>query len=80
MLSPNNKLGYVTDVISNLVSVIHLKEDPHIITTIAVGADPFGIAYSSAYSQIWVGNKASATLSIIDPRSNQVIHTIDVKV
>src|ERR1044072_360651 len=49
---------------------------PHVARLIDVGDHPYGIAVNSATNKIYVANQFSATVSVIDGASNNVIATI----
>ncbi|MBI3640208.1 MAG: Ig-like domain repeat protein [Thaumarchaeota archaeon] len=66
---------YVTNLISNTVSVINATTE-NVVTTIAVGIEPYGIAYDDYNGKIYVANFGSDNISVIDPSSNTVIQTI----
>ena len=49
-----------------------------VITTIAVGAWPFGVGINQNTNRIYVGNMNDDTVSVIDGATNDVIDTIAV--
>jgi len=64
---------YVTDLVSNVVSVIH---GAAVVATIPVGVSPNGAAYDSANGEVFVSNEGStvpANLTVIDGTANQVV-------
>ena len=65
---------YVMGSVANIVSVIDTNHQ--VIDTIPVGVRPVAIAYNPVNDFIYVCNLVSATLSCIDPESNQVIATL----
>jgi YVTN family beta-propeller protein len=69
--------AYVTNGKSNTVSVIDLRTfEP--AKTIAVGAEPTGVAANSKKNEIYVVNTASNNVSVIDAGKNAVVATIGV--
>ena len=69
--------AYVTNGKSNTVSVIDLRTF-ELANTIAVGADPTGIAANSKKNEIYVVNSGSNNVSVIDTENNAVVATIGV--
>ncbi len=50
----------------------------NILRQVAVGSEPFGVAFNKNTGKIYVANYASGTVSVIDPRPFAVIKTIDM--
>src|SRR5262245_26898215 len=69
--------AYITNQISNTVSVIDTATDT-VIATIPVGPSPFGVAVSPDGSKVYVANTSSNTVSVIDTATNAVSATITV--
>jgi YVTN family beta-propeller protein len=59
--------AYIPNGGENNVSIIKIQDDPEVNVTIAVGADPYGIAVSKEY--IYVSNTSDDTVSIINMSS-----------
>ncbi|MGC2559002.1 MAG: beta-propeller fold lactonase family protein, partial [Terriglobales bacterium] len=74
--------AYVTNGKSNTVSVIDLTTDPFkgftVVKTLAVGAEPTGVAANPKKNEIYVVNAGSANVSVIDSEQNRVVATIGV--
>ncbi|WP_198245650.1 YncE family protein [methane-oxidizing endosymbiont of Gigantopelta aegis] len=68
---------FYTDWSGNLVGVIH-PGSGRIIKKIAVGQSPAGIATEPCESQVWVLNRESDSVSVINTESLDVIKTIRV--
>lgn len=60
--SPNNGLVYVTNALSNSVQILNGTK---MVGSVPVGNFPWGLAYDSANSHIYVTNRDSATVSVI---------------
>jgi YVTN family beta-propeller protein len=75
-LEIKNILAYVSNEISNCVTVIDRQEDA-VVGTIAVGESPRGIIASSDGTKIYVANSGSNSVSVIDTSVNRVINTIE---
>lgn len=69
--------AYVPNGKSNTVSVIDLRTF-ELAKTIAVGAEPTGIAANSQKNEIYVVNSGSSNVSVIDAEKNMVVATIGV--
>jgi YVTN family beta-propeller protein len=70
---PANGDIYVTNIVTNNVTVIH---GTAVVATIPVGAGPNGAAYDSANGEIFVSNEGSSILSnltVIDGALNRVV-------
>src|SRR6478752_7224779 len=48
-----------------------------IVTTISVGSTPFDIAYDSGKGEMFVANRGSGDISVIDDATNTVVATIN---
>src|SRR6202041_1439445 len=74
--------AYVTNGKSNTVSVIDLTTDPFkgftVVRTLAVGAEPTGVAANPKRNEIYVVNAGSANVRHIDAEQNKVVATIGV--
>lgn len=75
-LEIKNILAYVSNEISNCVTVIDRQEDV-VVGTIAVPKAPRGIIASDDGSRIYVANSGSNSISVIDTSVNRVINTIE---
>jgi len=51
-----------------------------VVTTIAVGAAPYGVAVDSVNRRVYVANRTSDTLSVIDGASQEVVDTVPLPV
>jgi YVTN family beta-propeller protein len=69
--------AYVSNGKSNTVSVIDLRTFA-LAKTIAVGAEPTGIAANSKKNEIYVVNTGSNNISVINAETNTVVATIGV--
>ena len=67
-----HEYAYVTNGKSNSVSVIDLLQLSN-VKTIAVGANPTGVAANPARNEIYVANTESNNISIIDAERNEVV-------
>lgn len=74
---PNNGYLYVTNSLSNSVSVINGNTDTT-IATIAVGSFPDSAVYDASNNNIYVGNQYSSTVSVISDSTNAVLDTFSV--
>ncbi len=68
---------YATIASSNVVSVIDTATNS-VITNVAVGANPDGLAVNPSGSRVYVANLDSNNVSVIDTASNTVVATIAV--
>jgi YVTN family beta-propeller protein len=68
-------LAYITDADANIVSVISGHE---IVGKINVGSQPWGVAVTTDGSKVYVTNRGSNTVSVIDTYYRHVIATIPV--
>jgi YVTN family beta-propeller protein len=69
--------AYVTNRLSNNVSVIDTASNA-VITTVAVGGDPIGVAITPDGAFAYVANGRSDNVSVIDTASNAVTATVTV--
>jgi len=69
---------YVANAGSNTVSIIRPNEG-NSIHTVAVGANPQGIAISPNGARAYAANAGSGTVSVIDTASHALVHTISVE-
>jgi outer membrane autotransporter protein len=70
--TPDGRFVYVTNVVSNTVSVI--SADTNLVSsTIPVGTRPFGIAASSDAQFAYVANSSDNTVSVIATTTNTVV-------
>ncbi len=72
-----NQLLFISDWSSHVVKVIH-PGTGRMIKKIAVGKSPAGIATNACESQVWVLNRKSDSISIIDSQHFKVIKNITV--
>ena len=75
--STGGAFAYIANFVSNNVSVINLATNT-VVTTIAVGSGPQGIAISPDNSKVYVTNSNSNTVSQINTATNTVTATIPV--
>lgn len=75
--SPEGDIAYVTNRLSNTVSVIDVFKHK-VIATIPVGTQPVGIALSEDGKYSVVANALDDTVSIIDNEKRKVINTVSV--
>jgi YVTN family beta-propeller protein len=76
-VTPDGSKVYVTNEISNTVSVISTATNT-VTATIRVGSGPFGVAVSPDGSKVYVANLGSGTVLVIAAATNTVIATIPV--
>ncbi len=69
--------GYVTNVLSNTVSVIDAATNT-VVATIPVGNLPDGVAVTPDGTHVYIANLADNTVSVIATASNTVVATITV--
>ena len=79
VFNPNNNKVYVTNTISNTVSVIDASTNT-LINTIPVDLTPFRIDLIQLTNRMYVTNIDSGTISVIDANTDTVIGTIDAGV
>ena len=71
--------AYITNyTATGTVSVINTVTDK-VIATIPVGSYPNGVAVSPNGRRVYVGNEGSASLSVIDTKTNAMIATIGTR-
>lgn len=78
-LHPADSLAYASNIKSGSISVIDLEQDTasqpaHIIKT---GKGSEGVELIHDRNQLWVSNRASGTLSIINIDTNELVETLD---
>ncbi|MCL5034492.1 MAG: YncE family protein [Bacteroidetes bacterium] len=77
---PDQNTGFVTDLYTNTVSVVDLLTNSLVpADTIPVGANPYGIAYTSG--EVFVANSgygSGNTVTVIDASTRKVVKTITV--
>lgn len=66
--------GPVNRISNEQIGMLAWYDDPGAPSTIRVGAVPYGIAFDG--TDIYVSNYAGNTVSVIDPTTSQVTHTI----
>jgi YVTN family beta-propeller protein len=76
-LSPDGKLGYVSDGGGNAV-VVFERSTLATVATIPVGTNPDCIIWESATQTVWTFNGRSHDISVIDPATRKVVATIPV--
>ena len=69
--------AYITNQNSNNVSVIDTATHA-VVTTVAVGANPYGVAVNRGGARAYVVNGNSGNVSVIDTTTNTVIATVMV--
>jgi YVTN family beta-propeller protein len=79
-LHPQDHEAYVTNALSNSVSVIALEGERafQVVADIPVGTEPRGCALTPDGTRLLVANHTEGTVSIIDTASRQVIRTLRV--
>jgi YVTN family beta-propeller protein len=79
-LHPNDQEAYVTNALSNTVSVIRLAGEHafQVVAEIPVGTEPRGCALTPNGKRLFVANHTDGTASIIDTAVRTVIDTLDV--
>lgn len=75
--NPEGNIAYVTNRLSNTVSVIDVFKHK-VIDTIPVGTQPVGISLTEDGKYSAVANALDDTVSIIDNAKRKVINTVDV--
>ncbi|MBD2705246.1 beta-propeller fold lactonase family protein [Spirosoma sp. BT702] len=76
-VSPDGSRVYVTNTLSNNVSVINTATNT-VIATIPVGNNPKGVSVSLNGSRVYVANTDSDNVSVINTATNSVTATIPV--
>jgi YVTN family beta-propeller protein len=74
-LSPDGKLGYISDGGGNAV-VVFDRSNLSTVATIAVGTNPDAIIYEPVTNTVWAFNGRSKDASVIDAATNKVVATI----
>lgn len=69
-------LVYVADSSSDLILVIDTKANA-IVTSIPVGAQPFGVAVSPDSRRLYVANRVGNTVSVIDTNTRMPIAVVN---
>jgi YVTN family beta-propeller protein len=79
-LHPNDEEAYVTNALSDTVSVIRLAGEHafQVVAEIPVGTEPRGCALTPNGKRLFVANHTDGTVSIIDTAARTVIDTLDV--
>jgi YVTN family beta-propeller protein len=78
-LDRNNDFLYVTNSLSNTVSVIHSNSTTDVvIRNITVGKFPVGVGVDQDRDIVYVTNKNSHSLTLINATRNEVIKTVPV--
>jgi YVTN family beta-propeller protein len=76
--SPNGKRAYATSIWRGALVVLDLEKG-EMIKAIATGGGAEGFDMAPDGSEIWVGNRADDTVSIVDADKLEVVETIDSK-
>jgi|GEM_PF-1683691 len=74
VLHPKEPLGYVTNMQSNSVSVIHLQTEK-VVKIIPCGLTTESIDITPDGREVWVTNKKGKSITVIDTRTNTVLDT-----
>jgi YVTN family beta-propeller protein len=69
--------AYITNQVSNTVSVIDTETNT-VVATIMVGGAPFGVAVNQDGTRAYVTNETSGNVSVIDTATNTVVATVPV--
>jgi YVTN family beta-propeller protein len=77
-ITPDGKHAYVTNSVSNNVSVIDTATNTVEAATLAVGTNPTAVAVTPDGKHAYVANLGSNSVSVIDAASNTVVATIPV--
>ena len=69
---------YVSSQRDSAVYVLNTTEpsEPKLLTKIETGAHPVALLLDKSQSRLFVANASSDTVSIVDTRSDQIVHTI----
>ncbi|MBI3329252.1 MAG: YncE family protein [Nitrospinae bacterium] len=70
-------LAYITNRDSNTVSIIDTVTNT-VVTSVAVGAEPGGVAVHPAGTRVYVKNEGSHSVSVIDTATHTVVATVPV--
>jgi YVTN family beta-propeller protein/parallel beta-helix repeat protein len=76
-ITPNGAFAYVTNQLSNNVSVIDTSANT-VVATVAVGSLPRGVAITPNGAFAYVTNRTSNNVSVIDTSANTVVATVAV--
>jgi YVTN family beta-propeller protein len=76
--TPCAVLAYVSNADSNSVSVIDTSTNT-VVTTVAVGNSPFGVAVNPDGTRAYVANAFSSDISVIDTSTNTVVATVSLE-
>ena len=71
-----NATGEISSAVPFVVREYHIAREPKVIATIAVGTSPTQVEVSIDGGKVFVANSGSQSISVIDTKSNTVIHTI----
>jgi YVTN family beta-propeller protein len=74
-ISADGKLVYVTSEVANLVQAVDIASGK-VVHNIKVGKRPRRFALTPDGAQLWVSNELDASVSIIDTKTHQVLHTL----
>jgi YVTN family beta-propeller protein len=74
-ITPDGKTVYVSNQISNTITVISIATNA-VIATIPVGQIPLGLAVTADGNQLYVANGADSTVSVIATATNTVTATV----
>ena len=74
-ITPDGTRVYVTNGNDDTVSVIDTASNT-VLTTVGVGALPFGVAITPDGTRAYVTNGDDNTVSVIDTASNTVLTTV----
>jgi YVTN family beta-propeller protein len=77
-VSPDEDYIYVTNYLSNTVSVIDTSTRTVIRNPITFGYGPFGVAVTPDGGHLYVANLGSDMVSVIDTATNAVVATVQV--
>jgi len=70
---PSNGDVYVTNFLSNTVTVISGVSDTVVVPSIGVGGNPLGIAYDESNGDLYVANANSDNVTVINGTTNEVL-------
>lgn len=77
-VSPNDKLLYTANIVSENVSVID-RASGKLITQIPCGPGAEGMAFTPDGKYLWVANQSAGTITIIDLNTHKSIETFECK-
>jgi YVTN family beta-propeller protein len=77
-IAATNNAVYITDIAAD--QVLAVAADGQILTRLTVGAEPRSLALSPDGSRLYVTGLASPQLTVIDPRTNQLLAPVDLPV